>query len=98
MAIEERIRRQIMEIMRKNPEVLRVTLFGSRARGDESARSDIDLAVKAPALSQRKWLELVMSLEQMDTLLPIDVVRWEEAPTDLKSKITQEGKVLYERS
>jgi len=36
-------------------------------------------------------------VERLDTLLPIDVVRWEEAPTSLQESILAEGKILYER-
>ncbi|MFC4766905.1 nucleotidyltransferase domain-containing protein [Effusibacillus consociatus] len=97
MFIKEHLREQLIKAFSAQSEVLRVTLFGSRARGDADERSDIDLAIEAPQLNQRQWLELLISLEQIDTLLSMDVIRWEEAPPELKKKITQEGKVLYER-
>ena len=34
----------------RHPEVERVWLFGSRARGDNFERSDIDLAIEAPGM------------------------------------------------
>jgi predicted nucleotidyltransferase len=79
------------------PSVRRVILFGSRARGDAEARSDVDLAVEAPGASARDWLRLVDMAEDADTLLAIDLVRLEEAPSDLRQRIEAEGLALYER-
>ncbi|MBI3784232.1 MAG: nucleotidyltransferase domain-containing protein [Deltaproteobacteria bacterium] len=79
------------------PHVTRVWLFGSRARGDARERSDIDLAIEAPDADRREWLELCRMVEEADTLLPIDVVRLEEAPESLRQQVRAEGEVLYER-
>jgi len=80
-----------------HPEVAKVIVFGSRARGDADERSDIDLTIVAPSATPRQWLDVVFALEDMDTLLSIDVVRWAEASSALKARIIAEGKVLYER-
>jgi uncharacterized protein len=79
------------------PSVRRVILFGSRARGDAQPRSDVDLAVEAPAASVRDWLRLADLAEDADTLLSIDLVWLDEAPPDLRERIQAEGRVLYER-
>ncbi len=62
------------------PSVRRVILFGSRGRGDAGPRADVDLAVEAPGATRRDWLRLVEMAEQAESLLPIDLVRVEEAP------------------
>ncbi len=80
-----------------HPEVAKVIVFGSRARDDAEERSDIDLAIVAPNATSRQWLDIVFALEDMDTLLSIDAVRWAEASSALKARIIAEGKVLYER-
>ena len=51
----------------------RLVLFGSRARGDHSERSDIDLAVYGmPKENQpRFWLDA----EELPTLLKLDIVQ-----------------------
>lgn len=70
----------------------RVVLFGSRARGSNRERSDIDLAVSG------KGVELfVESLEERaDTLLSFDIVDLDEIVSDkLRESISREGKVLY---
>jgi predicted nucleotidyltransferase len=82
-----------------HPAVERVWLYGSRARGDNFDRSDIDLAVEAPAMKAPDWLRMKFDLvDEAPTLLLIDLIRLEEAPDHLREQIRQEGVVVYERS
>jgi predicted nucleotidyltransferase len=83
----------------RHPAVERVWLFGSRARGDGFERSGIDLAVEAPRMDHDDWLKLKLDFEDSaPTLLLIDLMRWEEAPDDLREQIRDEGIVIYERA
>lgn len=75
-----------------------VWVFGSRARGDHEARSDIDLAVKSMNLDDRNWTILQEKIEEIETLLMIDLIRFDTAPTELKNNIQKEGVKIYERS
>ena len=80
------------------PEVRRIILFGSRARGDAGARADIDVAVECPEADSRRWFDIEEAAESTPTLLKIDLVRLDRAPADLAANICREGKVLYERA
>lgn len=87
---------QLHQIAKQYPEIHAVLLFGSRAYGDFSDVSDIDLAIKAPQLSPGKWLSLVEEIEEgLDTLLKIDVVLYEEATKALRLQIDKCNKILY---
>lgn len=88
----------LVQLLAAQPEVARVVLFGSRARGDAGPRSDIDLAIDAPSASSRQWLDWEALIEDADTLIRIDVVRWQEASPALRERISREGQVLFERS
>jgi predicted nucleotidyltransferase len=79
------------------PDVERVVLFGSRARGDNRERSDIDLAVAAPRASVLTWDRVKELAEEAPTLLSIDVVRLDQASRTLRDVIEDEGIVLFER-
>lgn len=95
--LSKKLRDHLIHLLSTRPEVERVILFGSRARGDAEDRSDIDLAIVAPGALTRQWLDLIFLLEQADTLLSIDVVRWEEASPSLQERILAAGTILYER-
>lgn len=83
----------------RHPAVERVWLFGSRARGDQLERSDIDLAIEAPAMAELDWLKLKLDFEdEAPTLLLIDLVRLDDAPADLREQILGEGLIIDERS
>ena len=85
---------QIAEFARMHG-VRRVTLFGSRARGDNLAKSDIDLAVEGCPdfdafehdVQERLW-----------SLLSIDVVNLDAGVSQsLLDDIRRDGRVLYEK-
>ncbi|HEX4159326.1 MAG TPA: nucleotidyltransferase domain-containing protein [Rhizomicrobium sp.] len=78
------------------PEIEKIVLFGSRARGDAMPRSDIDLAVACPRADAKVWSDIVEAAEEAPTLLRIDLVRMETAPPELLAEIAREGRVLYE--
>ena len=72
----------------------RVILFGSRARGTNYPKSDIDLAIEGcpdfPALEDRLQ-------EELWSLLRLDIVNLDARRSDeLRQEIARDGKVLYE--
>ena len=79
------------------PSVERVVLFGSRARGDHGARSDIDLAVFAPGATLADRARMAELVEDAPALVGIDLVRLDEADDALRRAIEAEGIVLHER-
>ncbi|MGF1477219.1 MAG: nucleotidyltransferase family protein [Geminicoccaceae bacterium] len=76
------------------PEVRRVILFGSRARGDNDERADIDIAVEADAERLGVWWELV---DEAPTLLAVDLIIMTDVPPAMRETIEREGILLYER-
>lgn len=78
-------------------EVKSVILFGSRAYGDADPRSDVDLAISAPQMNHRRWLNMKLLAEEAPTLLSITLVRLEDSPSELRERVLKEGIVLYEQ-
>lgn len=74
----------------------RITLFGSRARGDNKKNSDIDLAIYCDEDYIDKG-SIYFELEDIDTLLKLDIV-FIDSNTDKKlvENIEREGKIIYE--
>jgi predicted nucleotidyltransferase len=61
--MSERILEDLRRVSRRFPEIERVLIYGSRARGDFKPYSDIDLAVVAPTLTPQRFTELWSALE-----------------------------------
>jgi len=69
---------KFIEKLKALPFVEELWLFGSRARGDNKERSDIDLAIVCKEnTTSNDWLTVYDIIEDADTLLNIDLVRFD---------------------
>ena len=77
--------------------VSKIVLFGSRARGDNNTKSDIDIAIYTLSEFAYKG-HFVSDIEDLETLLKIDTV-FISKDTDEKlvKNIQKEGVIIYER-
>lgn len=77
--------------------VRKIVLFGSRARLDNNAKSDIDIAIYTlPQLANRG--HFASDIEDIDTLLKIDTLFMNnDIDKKLIENIQKEGVVIYER-
>lgn len=81
-------------VLAKQYDIQKVILFGSRARGDNWERSDIDLVVCGGDVT-RFSLDVD---EVIPTLLMFDVVDLDEpVQPELRAAIQREGVVIYEK-
>lgn len=90
---------QFYKKLTQHPSVKEIWLFGSRARGDNQERADIDLALFCPNASEKEWLDILNIIDDADTLLKIDTVRLDQLSetSPLKKSISQQGKKIYEK-
>ena len=83
--IEDKRKKQLDELKNKLDECLgsdtfRIILFGSRARGDYSEESDVDVAVIVRGLTKKlknRILELIAEIE-LESLLPMSAIVFSE--------------------
>lgn len=77
----------------------KIVLFGSRARGDNHSRSDVDLAVWGlhDAIRYLDFQEAVE--EQVPTLLRFDIVDMDGVSVSdtLRDEIKKDGVLIYEK-
>jgi len=92
------IENKIIETIMATLDVDKIILFGSRARGDSQQRADVDIAVACPNATPGDWLKLWYAIEDLESLLFIDLTRLDSASAALKDKIIREGIIIYERS
>jgi predicted nucleotidyltransferase len=84
----------LTKMIAAHPGVKRIILFGSRARGYASPRSDIDLAVEVS--NDAEWHALGERVENYPTLLKIDFVRLKNSGSEFEQVIQKTGRILYE--
>ncbi len=75
-------------------EIQKVVLFGSRARGTHTEKSDIDLAVSGGKIEDFYW----DMKENAHSLLSFDIVDSGAVSEDLKQEIERDGIILYEKT
>jgi predicted nucleotidyltransferase len=92
--LPERVKRDIIKIAKKNG-VEKVILFGSRARGTNSERSDIDITAIGG-----NFLDFYYDIkEDVHSLLSFDIVNYNKgASEELKKEIERDGVVIYEKT
>ncbi|HEV7667846.1 MAG TPA: nucleotidyltransferase domain-containing protein [Thermoanaerobaculia bacterium] len=101
-------RTEIQQMVRRivsgfHPE--RIILFGSHARGEAGADSDVDLLVVMPFLGSKLEKQIEIRLALRGISVPKDIVvtspeefRWrQEIPGTIERPAAREGKILYAR-
>lgn len=93
-------RAQILDFFATTPGVAAVYLFGSMARGDDHADSDVDVAVLfdvAPPHTLHGRFALAGELERA-LGRPVDLIVMNDAAVDLRIRILREGELVVDRS
>jgi predicted nucleotidyltransferase len=79
----------------KKHDIKQVVLFGSRARGTHTERSDVDIAVRGGDFDGFYW----DIKEHVDSLLMFDVVNLDERISrELAEELAKEGVIIYEKN
>ena len=92
--LPERVEREIVMFAGKHS-VTKVVLFGSRARGSNTERSDVDIAVYGGDFDEFYW----DIKENVHSLLMFDVIDMDSVISEeLKKEIERDGVVIYEKA
>ena len=92
--LPDRVLRELSSFARKYS-VMKIVLFGSRARGTNTERSDIDIAVYGGEFDQFYW----EVKENIHSLLMFDIIQADAAISDeLKQEIEKDGVTIYEKA
>ena len=92
--LPDRIVREI-SFFAKKYSVTKIILFGSRARGTNTERSDIDIAVYGGDFEHFYW----DVKEKIHSLLMFDIVQADAKISDeLKREIERDGVTIYEKT
>ena len=92
--LPDRVLRELFDFAQKYG-ITKIILFGSRARGTNTERSDIDIAVYGGDFDSFYW----DIKDNVHSLLSFDVVDVDAGISeDLKSEIERDGVVIYEKA
>ncbi len=92
--LPDRVLRDITSFANKN-NIEKIILFGSRARGTHTERSDIDIAVCGGNFDDFYW----DIKENVHSLLSFDIVELDKgASAELKEEIERDGVTIYEKT
>ena len=93
----EKLFEQVKKCASNYPNIFKIVLFGSRARGDYRPNSDIDLAIFSRSISNLEVANFTNEIEDLDTLLKFDIVLMTpDTDPRLLENVKQEGVVLME--
>ncbi len=96
MNVNKKLMAVITAHLALHPDIERAVLFGSRARGDNTERSDYDIAVYGNLPhSERSELRYAFR-EELPTLHKIDLIFMQElSPSKFTENIEKEGIEIY---
>lgn len=89
----------ICGVFRRYPNIEKVLIFGSRAKGMYSEGSDIDLAAVGDGLTFNQLMDINIQIEDLGLLYKVDVVDYNKnIGTPIGEHINRVGKPFYERN
>ena len=92
--LPSRVLRELTSFAQKHS-ITKIILFGSRARGTNTERSDIDIAVYGGDFDNFYW----DVKEKVNSLLMFDIVQADSSVSnELKKEIQKDGVVIYEKA
>ena len=88
----------IGRVLRRHPNISRAIIFGSRAKGNYSEGSDIDLALVGEGISYRQLLDIGIGLDDLGLLYRVDLVDYNKvAGSPLGEHIDRVGRTFYSK-
>lgn len=92
-----KLKKEIADIVSQylDTTVYHAFFFGSRVRGDNSERSDIDIGIEGPLpITGATRVKIEDDLEQLPTLYTFDVVDFAKKSPDFKEKALEYTEVI----
>jgi len=90
--IDSDVEKKILAVLTALMPGVTIYLFGSRARGTHSPRSDIDIALQSTEqLSRHAIAEIVRMLQASDIPYKIEIVDFNRVSDDMRTSILEEG-------
>jgi uncharacterized protein len=90
---------EFCSIFKKHPNIDEVLIFGSRAKGNYSEGSDIDLALKGKDVTFDQIMNINLQIDDLGLLYKVDVLFYnDKIGTPIGGHIDRVGKVFYTKN
>jgi len=94
--LPQKITEELLNYFQSKPEIEKVIIFGSRAKGNFRSGSDIDFAILGDNITAS---HIAWDLEDLPTPYKFDVVDYNSLTHEgMKSSIDCDGKMFYQKS
>lgn len=88
--------RKIQSVFEKYPEIQKVIIYGSRAKGNFREGSDIDITLKGENLNYSLLTSIESDIDELNTPYLFDISIWDKLnSSSLVDHIERVGKVFY---
>lgn len=88
----------LQKVFKSHSNIDEVIIFGSRAKGNYSEGSDIDLAIKGDNISFNQLMDIHVQIEELELLYKVDLVDYNKyAASPVAAHIDRVGKVFYKK-
>lgn len=89
---------ELRKVFKNHSNIDEVIIFGSRAKGNYSEGSDIDLALKGNNISFHQLMDIHIQIEDLELLYKVDLVDYNKyAASPVAAHIDRIGKVFYKK-
>ena len=89
---------EILDVLRKYPQIDRAVIFGSRAKGNHKRYSDIDIAVFSD-IDSSFVNDISSDLDELDIIYYTDVIHYEKVSNhEIKAHIDRVGIEIFSRN
>ena len=96
-AKEQGILNNLVKIIRKDLNPVKIILFGSRAKGNFHKNADFDLAVDKEMVNIRRHRKMMEKVNVVAGLYKVDIIYLNSIDKAFKNIILKTGKIIYER-
>jgi nucleotidyltransferase substrate binding protein (TIGR01987 family) len=96
--LPETILLKMQGVFARHPEIEKVIIYGSRAKGNYRPGSDIDITLYGQALSEALLSKVLVELDDLNTPYLMDVSLFSHLQSEeLKKHIQENGRIFYEQ-
>lgn len=89
---------ELLQLSRRDPDILAVLVFGSVARGEEMPHSDVDVCLLlSPAAEGSEPIALSRKRLEYLARFDLDVRVFQQLPLYIRRRVLREGRVLFAR-